>query len=786
MRAPRFFRHFLAALAFLALSPGLTRVIAAADSRDMVVWYKQPAQAWMDASPLGNGITGAMVFGGPQHERIALNDSSFWSGRPHDYDDPEAVKYFPLIKDLVFADKFQEAEKMANDHFWGIPKAQQAYQPLGDLLLNFEGIGEISDYRRELDMETGVARITYRSGDTTYTREVFVSHPDRVLVLRLTADHPGRVSVKARLAGPFTDKVTARPGKLSRSGTWQGPNPTPNGLIAQVSGPGESFEISLAARVEQGRSDATEDSLRIQNADALTLVLTTATSFVNYHDISGDPAARCKQILAACEGLSYPELRRRHEADFRGLMGRAHLQIGDVSRNALPTDERLAAARAGAPDPNLESLVFQLGRYILAASSRAGGQPANLQGIWDESTVPNWGSKYTININTEMNYWPAEVCNLPECDQPLFDMIRDISVTGARTASNYYGARGWVTHHNIDLWRGTAPVDAAQYGMWPMGGAWLLQEVWEHYAYYGDRRFLEEYYPSLKGSARFFLDIMIEEPKHHWLVTPFSMSPEHGYFDSNGKMSFLSPAPTLDVAILRELFPHCIEASKILGVDAEFRAELETALAKLPPYRIGQSGFVQEWIEDWKPGPQGHNVSPNFAFFPGSSITLRGQPEFAASYQRWLEAHRPRGGFITPWDAAMWARLERGDEVAACLKTYLDRGPGLNLHNKGSNQSDASFGFTAAVAEALLQSHAGEISLLPALPPRWTEGSVSGLRARGGYEVAMKWQGGKLQWAEIRPSKGGDIKIRSGVKTASLTVKAGATLRLNADLATID
>ncbi len=775
------FVFFAAAVWGVSLPAG-----AAPDGRDMLLWYKQPGKAWMDASPLGNGLTGAMVFGGVPHERIALNDSSFWSGRPHDYDDPDAIKYYPQIKELVFADKFQEAEKMVNDHFWGIPKAQQAYQPLGDLLLDFDGLGEVTDYRRELNLETGVSKVTYRSGDTLYTRETFVSYPDRVLVMRISADQPGRVSVRARLNGPFADRVVAQPGRLVMSGVWKGPNPKPNGLIAQVSGAGESFEVSLVARAERGRSDVTEDSVRIQKADAVTFVLTTATSYVNYHDISADPATRCKKVLSAVGGKDYAALRRRHEADFRGLMGRVRLNVGDATQNAKPIEERLAAVRAGTPDANLEALVFQLGRYLLAASSRAGGQPANLQGIWNEATVPNWGSKYTININTEMNYWPAEICNLSECDQPLFDLIKDISVTGAKTARAYYGAGGWVTHHNVDLWRGTAPVDAAQYGMWPVGGAWLLQQVWEHYAYDGDEKFLRQYYPLMKGSAEFFLEIMVEDPKHHWLVTPFSMSPEHGYFDAAGRMSFLSPAPTLDVAILRELFPHCVAASKILGVDAEFRARLEAALTRLPPYRIGKSGFVQEWIEDWRPGPQGHNVSPNFAFFPGSSLTLRGNPDFAAAYQRWMEAHPARGGFVNAWGAAMWARLEHGDQVAACLKNYMGRGPGLNLHNVGANQSDASFGFTAAVAEALLQSHAGEISLLPALPTHWPDGSVSGLRARGGYEVSMTWRGGKLESAEIRNAKGGRFNVRSGAKTASLTVKPGATLRLNAELAPVN
>lgn len=375
---------------------------------------------------------------------------------------------------------------------------------------------------------------------------------------------------------------------------------------------------------------------------------------------------------------------------------------------------------------------------------------------------------------------------MSECAQPLFDMIQDISVNGRETAKDYYGCGGWVTHHNIDLWRGTAPVDAARFGMWPVGGAWLCQSLWEHYAFTRDKRFLREYYPAMKGAAQFLLEVMVVDPKHHWLVTPFSMSPEHGYYDSNGNMCFLSPSPTMDVGIIRELFPHCIEASEILGMDQNFRAKLETSLTKIPPYQIGKSGFVQEWIDDWKPGPQGHNVSPNFPFYPGSSITLRGNPEFAAAYQRWMEAHRPRGGFPLSWGIAMWARLERGDEVGSLIETYMDRSPAPNLHNSGANQSDASFGYTAAVAEALLQSHAGEISLLPALPTQWPNGSVTGLRARGGYVVSMVWKNGELTSAEITNANGGAFKIRNGEKTASLTIKPRQTLHLNAELAMVN
>jgi alpha-L-fucosidase 2 len=750
---------------------------------DMVLWYRQPGVQWLDATPIGNGIMGAMVFGGVPQERIALNESSFWSGHPHDYDDPNAGKYFAQIRDLVFAGKFQEAEKMADAHFYGVPAAQQAYQPIGDLLLSFDDTQAVEDYRRELDMETGIASVRYRVGDTLFTREVFLSYPDRVMVVRITADKPGRISVQAQLKSPYLDRATARPNGLVMEGCWKGPMTPDNWLIAKVEGKGMRFQTVLRALPEGGRSEASDDKLRVEKADAVTFIVAVGTSFVNYKDISGDPAAICEKILAGVADKDYATLLRRHEEDFRGLMGRVHLDVGDRAMNGKPIDERLKAMREGKDDANLEALCFQFGRYILASSSRAGGQPTNLQGIWNEAAVPNWGSKYTININTEMNYWPTEVCNLSECHQPLFDMLKDISVTGTKTARVYYGCNGWVTHHNIDLWRGTAPVDAARFGMWPLGGAWLCQHLWEHYAFTQDRQFLKEYYPILKESARFLLELMVEEPKHHWLVTPFSMSPEHGYLDGNGNLAFLSPSPTLDVAIIRELFPHCIEASKLLGVDEEFRGKLEVALPKLPPYQINRRGFVQEWIEDWQPGDQGHNFSPQFTFYPGSSIQLRRDPQLAEAIRKWMDTRRGRGGFPTAWDICMWARLERGDKAAECIRTFVSNSVAANLHNKGSNQSDGSFGFTAGVAESLLQSHANEISLLPALPADWTDGSVQGLRARGGFEVDMRWKNGKLQSAEIRSRDGGPCNVRYGEKTTTVQVKAGETLSLNADLA---
>ncbi len=764
------------------------------NSEDMLLWYDQPAgNAWLDGLFIGNGYMGGNVFGRIQNERIALNESTFWSGRPHDYNNPDAYKYFEKIKDLVFADKFREAEQLANEHFYGIPAAQQAYMPIGDLLLNFNLTGDsITDYYRELNMETGIVKITYTEGNVKMTREVFMSYPDRVMVMKISANKPGKISLEAKLDSPFLDETSSGDGQLTMKGTWKYLPDSVSWLIAKVEGTGQRFQTSLVAIPEKGTLESTDSSLIVKKANSVTFILTIATSFINYRDINGDPAAKCDKIMAGVSGKEYKELKETHLNDLSSLMGRVHLTLGDPIMNERPINERLTDLKNGMSDPNLLAKIFQFGRYILATSSRPGSEPANLQGRWNESLLPNWGSKYTININTEMNYWPAEVTNLSECHTPLFNMIKDLAENGAITAKTYYNANGWVAHHNTDLWRGTAPVDAARYGMWPVGGTWLCQHIWEHYLFTGDVGFLREYYPIMKGAAQFLMEIMTVEPKHNWLVIPFSMSPEQGYFTSeNSPEVFLSSSTTMNVGMVKDLFPHCIEASKILNVDQEFSEQLSDALQKIPPYQIGKDGQLQVWIEDWKRGNEGHNMSANFGFFPGNSITLRGNPEIAAAIQKWLEPRRSRLSWTSAWDICDWARLENGTRVDTAINQFFRVAPmrsgagsnqmprggiGNNLHNPGSNQSDANFGFTAGVAECLLQSHAGEISLLPALPPGWKDGSVTGLRARGGFEINMEWKDSKLSKAEVKSLLGNPCLVRVNGETTNYTPAKGETI----------
>ena len=759
-------------------------------SREMVLWYDQPAgDVWLDGLFIGNGYMGGNVFGRTDNERIALNESTFWSGRPHDYNDPEAHNYYDQIKELMYAKKYKEAENLVNEHFYGKPANQQTYAPVGDLLLDFKpGEGPVKDYYRELDMETGIVTVNYTEGDVKMTREVFMSYPDHVMVMKVSADKPGKVNVEAKLKSPFQRNISSSDNRLTMNGTWSYLPTRVFDLIAKVEGDGMSFQTDVIAIPEKGKLEATDSSLVVTGANSVTFVLTIATNLVNYKDISGDPSARCDEILAAVKGKSYKQFKETHLKDFSGLMSRVHLTVGDGAENDKPTNVRVEALKKGEPDADLQAKLFQFGRYITVSGSREGSEPTNLQGRWLQDLLPNWGSKYTLNVNTEMNYWPAEVTNLSECTSPLFHLIEDLAENGAETAKLYYDADGWVSHHNTDLWRGTAPVDAARYGMWPMSGVWLCQHVWEHYLFTEDIDFLKKYYPIMKGAARFVMDILEVNPNYGYLTIPFSMSPEQGYFiDGNPEEMFLAPSTTMDNALIRDLFPHCIEAARILGVDSEFSSELAATLEKIPPYMIGENGMLQGWIEDWTRGRENHNWSGTFGLYPGNSITLRGTPELAKAVEAWLEPRPVTVFWNSAIDICQWARLENGDKTDEILrKIFMSSGRrggfGNNLHFSGSNQSDINFGITAAIAESLLQSHAGEISILPALPASWKDGSVSGLKARGGYEVNISWKDGKMTSCEIKSEFGHPFTVRYAGQTKDFTLAAGKSVKLGPGL----
>ena len=773
-------------LLFLLLASFVSSEVDGAPKNDMLLWYNnKPSAVWNDALPIGNGYLGGLVYGKLQDEKISLNETSFWSGSPHNYDNPDAGQYYKQIQDLVFARKFKEAEQMIDKNFHGKPVAQQAYQPLGDLRMLFFGIEtyEAVNYYRDLNMETGVTTVSFTARGTTFKREAFISYPDNVLVVRLTADKPNAISVDTWLESFFTDNIKVAAGNIELNGQWEGPLPQ-YWLIAPDEGKGMKFQTVLKAINNGGTSTTFKNKLRIRNADSVTLLLTSATSYVNYNDISGNPVAKNIKTMDAITGKDYKTLYDRHVNKFSSMMGRVHLNIGDSKMNDKPINERIAAVQEGGNDPNLEALSFQFGRYMLVSSSRKGGQTATLQAIWNERLTPPWGSKYTVNININMNYWPAEVTNLSECHIPLFDMLKETAITGAKTAKVYYGVdKGWVLHHNTDIWRGTAPVDAARYGMWPVGGAWLATHIWEHYAFTQNKAFLQEYYPIMKGAAEFLVNVLVKHPTLGYMVTPFSMSPEHGFYDGvdNSRLCYVSPGPIMDIAIMRNLFPNVIEASKILRVDAPLRKQLEKALTQLPPYKINKNGYPQEWVEDFEPQRGGHDVSPYFPLFPGNSVQLHRESDkkLIEAYQRWMATRiNSRGGFGASWNICMFARMERGDITSDIIKNILVRNANQFLTQGTGAQVDAPFGYTAGMAECLIQSHAGELSLLPALPSRWQNGDVSGLRGRGNYEVSLKWNNSKLVSAEISNPNGGICNIRYNGKVIKVTIPKGEILTL--------
>ncbi|MGC4038741.1 MAG: glycoside hydrolase family 95 protein [Chitinophagaceae bacterium] len=743
-----------------------------------LLWYKQPATKWEEALPVGNGRLGAMVFGTVPEERIQLNEDTYWTGGPYSTVKKDGYKSLKEIQRLVFEGKSLQAHNLFGRTMMGYPVEQQKYQSLADLRLSFPNTDSFTNYKRWLNLETALASIEYEIKGIRYRREVFSSVPDQVIVIRITADHPKSISFKAELRGVRNQTHSNYATDYFRMDAVSNDELKLTGKSADYMGVEGKlrFDARLKAIVQGGVVQGDGTKLSIENADTVTLLFVAATNFVNYKDVSGNEHSRTEQYLKNCVEKNYVTILGDHLRDYQEYFNRVSLQLPVMENSFLPTDERLKTNEEKS-DPSLAALAYQFGRYILLSSSRPGTQAANLQGIWNDNMNPAWDSKYTTNINLEMNYWPVESANLSECFQPFLQLVKDLTDQGAQVAKEHYGCSGWVFHQNTDLWKVAAPMDGPTWGTFTTGGAWLCNELWEHYLFTRDRKYLEEIYPIIKGSVQFFMDFLVQHPNGKWLVTNPSTSPENfpampgngPYFDEvTGSMlpgTTICAGSSIDMQILTDLFGYYLQASNLLEIDKDFSKKVIEARNRLVPPQIGKNGELQEWTEDWEQLEKNHRHSSHmYGLYPGNVLSVNKTPQFIDACKSVLE-HRGDGaaGWSRAWKVALWARLYDGNRANKILKAYFKEQCYPQLFAKCFTplQVDGTLGMTAGISEMLVQSHEEEINLLPALPDEWKDGSINGIVCRGGFELKLEWRNNKVQQLEVFSKAGGQCTIRN-------------------------